>query len=192
MNGYIDDAADVGYFGHFSKRKGTDDDDDGGFVIASGVVIENAIGGNGDDEIIGNDVANELNGGAGKDNLWGHGEKDTFVFSSAPDADADTIKDFEIGVDKIDLSGIDALKDKWWHDYWDGDQAFSYSETTPKSDFSAGKLWFNDSTKALSGWVDFENSLSSDPASNPDFEIFLEGIDKSALDALPQSDWLIA
>jgi serralysin len=35
--------------------------------IAYGVIIENAVGGSGDDYIVGNDVANVLNGGAGND-----------------------------------------------------------------------------------------------------------------------------
>ena len=39
----------------------------GGFTIANGVVIENAIGGNGNDTLIGNNAANRLEGGAGDD-----------------------------------------------------------------------------------------------------------------------------
>jgi serralysin len=43
----------------------------GGFTIANGVVIENATGGSGDDEMTGNDAGNVLDGGAGKDTLDG-------------------------------------------------------------------------------------------------------------------------
>lgn len=67
--------------------------------IAYGAIIENAIGGHGDDRINGNSANNRLTGGGGAD---------TFIF--ADDSSTDTITDFESGVDKIDLSelGVDA------------------------------------------------------------------------------------
>ncbi|WP_248802466.1 serralysin family metalloprotease [Pseudomonas sp. MWU13-2100] len=90
----------------------------GNISIAQGVTIENAIGGSGNDLLIGNDAANELRGGAGNDilygaggadKLWGGSGNDTFVFAavsdSAPKA-VDRIMDFTSGQDKIDLSGI--------------------------------------------------------------------------------------
>ncbi|WP_191488042.1 serralysin family metalloprotease [Pseudomonas sp. FEN] len=90
----------------------------GNISIAQGVTLENAIGGSGNDLLIGNDVANELRGGAGNDilfgaggadKLWGGSGSDTFVFAavsdSAPNA-TDRIMDFSSGQDKIDLSGI--------------------------------------------------------------------------------------
>ena len=43
----------------------------GGFTIAKNVVIENAIGGSGDDRLIGNGFANNINGGSGNDYLDG-------------------------------------------------------------------------------------------------------------------------
>jgi serralysin len=45
--------------------------------IAIGVTIENANGGSGDDTILGNDVANTLDGGGGNDTLDGGGGNDT-------------------------------------------------------------------------------------------------------------------
>ncbi len=68
-----------------------------GFTIADGVVIENAIGGNGDDTIIGNAVANHLSGGGGAD---------SFVFSKALSAGSvDTLVDFSVTEgDRIVLS----------------------------------------------------------------------------------------
>ncbi|HEY9234235.1 MULTISPECIES: M10 family metallopeptidase C-terminal domain-containing protein [Phenylobacterium] len=65
--------------------------------IAYGAVIENAIGGSGDDTIVGNDADNQLTGGEGADHL---------VF--AADAGNDTVTDFAAG-DIIDLSGIAGL-----------------------------------------------------------------------------------
>ncbi len=48
----------------------------GNVIIAYGVTIENAIGGNGADEIIGNDVANNIQGGFGNDEIEGAGGAD--------------------------------------------------------------------------------------------------------------------
>lgn len=70
--------------------------------IAYGAIIENAIGGHGDDRINGNSANNRLTGGDGAD---------TFIF--VKDGSTDTITDFKSGTDKIDLSevpGLDASK----------------------------------------------------------------------------------
>jgi hypothetical protein len=53
----------------------------GGFTIAHNVVIENAKGGSGADQITGNDVGNILVGGLGNDTETGLGGDDTFVFN---------------------------------------------------------------------------------------------------------------
>lgn len=66
--------------------------------IAYGAVIENAIGGSGDDVLIGNQAANVLTGGGGADR---------FLF--ADDGSVDTIADFRSGIDLIDLSAIVGL-----------------------------------------------------------------------------------
>ncbi|MET1069187.1 MAG: serralysin family metalloprotease [Pseudomonas prosekii] len=90
----------------------------GNISIAKGVTIENAIGGSGNDLLIGNNVANELKGGAGNDiiygaggadKLWGGAGSDTFVFAASSDSKpgaVDQILDFVSGLDKIDLTGI--------------------------------------------------------------------------------------
>jgi serralysin len=69
--------------------------------IAYGAIIENAVGGAGDDRINGNAANNLLTGGAGADR---------FIF--VDDGSVDTITDFKSGTDKIDLSelGINAKK----------------------------------------------------------------------------------
>ncbi|PQQ26896.1 serine 3-dehydrogenase [Photorhabdus luminescens] len=91
----------------------------GNISIARGVTIENAIGGSGNDILIGNDAANTLKGGAGDDiiygglgadNLWGGEGKDTFVYLNAkesPFLERDWIHDFVSGEDKIDVSLFD-------------------------------------------------------------------------------------
>ena len=48
----------------------------GGFTIAHGVTVENAVGGNQDDILVGNEAANILRGGAGDDRLTSHGGDD--------------------------------------------------------------------------------------------------------------------
>ena len=63
------------------------------------------LGGAGDDTIFGGQGADTLIGGTGSDRLIGGSGTDTFVF--APDHGADTISDFTIGVDRIDLTAFE-------------------------------------------------------------------------------------
>ena len=53
----------------------------GNMSIARGTVIENAVGGSGNDELIGNDVGNELTGGLGNDMINGGSNVDTAIVS---------------------------------------------------------------------------------------------------------------
>jgi Ca2+-binding RTX toxin-like protein len=91
-------------------------------VTALGAVL---IGGGGslvgtamDDKLIGSDVGDMLDGGLGEDILYdGHGVDsmtggsgaDLFIF--AQDGVADAVLDFERGVDRLDLSGLNFLYD---------------------------------------------------------------------------------
>ena len=75
--------------------------------IGEKTVIENAVGGRGNDRIIGNSADNVLTGGAGADTLVGGGGWNTFKFNAFSDstrANADLLLDFKTGQDKIDLS----------------------------------------------------------------------------------------
>jgi serralysin len=78
-------------------------------------LIENAIGGSGNDILVANQTTNRLTGGAGTD---------TFRFHSTGDSGlgglADLLTDFVSGSDRIDLSSIDANVNAG------GDQAFSF------------------------------------------------------------------
>nr|WP_275959733.1 M10 family metallopeptidase C-terminal domain-containing protein [Pseudomonas sp. B2021] len=81
----------------------------GNVSVAKGVTLENAVGGKGDDTLIGNHVANRLKGGAGADRLSGGGGADTFVYDHASDStpdNPDVILDFASGADKIDVSAV--------------------------------------------------------------------------------------
>ncbi|HHL2559674.1 TPA: M10 family metallopeptidase C-terminal domain-containing protein [Yersinia enterocolitica] len=81
----------------------------GNISIAYGAIIENAVGGRGDDNIIGNDVDNILTGGYGADQLWGKNGRNIFCYQSTKDSmtiAADTLHDFKSQKDKIDLSPL--------------------------------------------------------------------------------------
>jgi len=94
--------------------------------IAYGATIENAVGGGGDDSILGNSVGNRLSGGggddtieggAGNDTLEGGAGADTFVFRTAEKGDQIVAFDAD---DVIDLAAIDANSTAA------GDQAFTF------------------------------------------------------------------
>ena len=75
----------------------------GNNVLAGGAGADKLFGGAGSDRLI---------GGAGKDLLTGGADDDVFVFNAVADSTtkaSDTIADFQDGIDKIDLSAIDAI-----------------------------------------------------------------------------------
>ena len=77
----------------------------GNVAIAYNCIIENAIGGGGNDTLIGNTANNTLNGGAGNDTMTGGAGDDIFAYSLG----LDTITDFVAGaggIDEIDLRGV--------------------------------------------------------------------------------------
>jgi serralysin len=137
-------------------------------------LIENALGGSGNDLMYGNSVANRLQGNAGNDSMNGRGGNDILIGGSGNDAlygssgaDAlygnsgadmfrfgsvsdslptsrDTIKDFVRGIDHIDLRSIDA------NTKIAGNQAFSFIGRSAFTG-SAGQLKF--ASGVLSGDV---------------------------------------
>jgi len=99
----------------------------GGTAIGPGTVIENANGGDGDDTIYGNGLANTLIGGngndtisagAGADSIYGNGGIDDLNLGNDTAADTvyardlDTVRNFDSGEDFIDLNGLGV--DKIW------------------------------------------------------------------------------
>ena len=93
----------------------------GNLMIARGVTIENAVGGSGNDTLVGNDVANQLFGNAGNDSLQGNAGddtltggagNDTFLFASGDGQDV--VTDFAAGdiariIDYDSVQTIDQL-----------------------------------------------------------------------------------
>jgi serralysin len=131
----------------------------------------------GNDTLIGSADNDYLDGGAGmdtlrgdrgKDSLFGGIEADIFDFNSVKDsvtgANRDVIRDFERGVDKIDLGDIDAKTNKG------GDQKFKFIGDD-KFSKSAGELRFKN--EILQGDVNGDGKA--------DFEIKVKGV--AALDA---------
>ncbi len=96
--------------------------------IAYGTVIENAVGGSGNDDITGNAAANILNGGGGADTMLGGAGNDTYVVDNAGDkvyetttiggavnsGGSDTVRSsvtYTLGnfVEKLTLTGLAAI-----------------------------------------------------------------------------------
>jgi Ca2+-binding RTX toxin-like protein len=85
----------------------------GNVSIAFGTVIENAIGGSGNDQIIGNDVANHLTGNAGNDTLTGGAGDDFLTGGSGADtltggAGNDTFSDTIVGLNGDTITDFSA------------------------------------------------------------------------------------
>jgi serralysin len=90
----------------------------GNVSIAQGVTLEKAVGGGGNDLLLGNEVANWLTGnagddllagGGGADKLWGGEGADTFVYFAQGDSmvgAVDRLMDFVTGQDHVDLTAL--------------------------------------------------------------------------------------
>jgi serralysin len=92
----------------------------GGFTIANKAEIENAIGGNGNDRITGNELSNELSGGLGKDtldggagadNLNGGGGNDLYLMDDIGDQVAESDGSKAGGIDLVQSSASIKLGD---------------------------------------------------------------------------------
>jgi hypothetical protein len=164
-----------------AQRIGTTSDND------TLISIENLIGGSGNNTFLGNGDANRLDGGAGRDTLDGRAGddvliggldmdtltggagSDTFVFNTIADskrgASADRITDFQSGLDKIDLSGIDAISGTATND------AFTFIGTGAFTK-KAGELRYSTSSSGTTiagdvngdGLADFEIVLTNKAA----------------------------
>ena len=96
----------LGGFGNDQALGGSGDD-----LIRAGLGDDRVVGGSGDDELLGNRGEDRIVGGAGddriiggfdSDRITGGGGSDTMVYRSIRDG-FDTITDFELGTDRIDV-----------------------------------------------------------------------------------------
>ena len=113
----------------------------GADTLYGGAGDDRLFGGDGDDALFGGPGADILLGGAGRDTMTGGPGADLFVFLAASDSlpgasRRDVILDFEAGIDRIDLSRIDAVPAT------PGDDAFRFIGTAAFSG-SAGELRYN-------------------------------------------------
>jgi Ca2+-binding RTX toxin-like protein len=121
---------------------------DGKLILFGGVGADTLIGGDGGDTLVGGGGADRLLGGAGADVFRYDSVTDT------PDAARDKILDFQPGVDKIDLSRIDAYPSQA------GDQAFvplgpnAFSADPMFRDYGEVRYYENNGTWFVEGDVD--------------------------------------
>jgi Ca2+-binding RTX toxin-like protein len=96
--------------------------------LTGGAGHDSLVGAAGSDTLLGGAGNDTLQGGAGKDALTGGADADVFDFNAlaelgATSATRDVITDFTGGLDRVDLSGVDA------DSVTAGDQAFTYIGT---------------------------------------------------------------
>lgn len=124
------------------------------------------LGDAGNDTIQGGAGADVFDGGTGKDLLSGGAGRDVFDFDTVAESGLaatrrDVVADFVSGVDRIDLSGIDA------NTAMDGNQAFRGTLIAPSATFTlAGQL-------RLSGGILYGNT---DTDADAEFSIALTGV----------------
>ncbi len=122
-------------------------------------------GGAGNDVLIGGSGADQLTGGRGKDTMYGNAltmdladnAQDTFIFTAVAETSkkaalADTIYRFETGIDKIDLSAIDANAGQ------SGDQAFIFQTSGVFVNGVAGQVV----AKSVNGDVQLRLDMNGD------------------------------
>jgi Ca2+-binding RTX toxin-like protein len=139
-------------------------------IDGSGVHDGNLIlfGGAGNDALIGGAGADTLFGAGGADNLTGGAGADVFRYDATSDSTTgavDDISGFQAGLDKIDLSRIDAdtltADDQAFS--WIGDAAFSHVAGELRFYESGGYGWVEGDTNG-DGSADFVIALTAPPA----------------------------
>ena len=149
----------------------------GNDTLNGGSGNDNLTGGTGNDTLYGGANDDTITGGAGIDAMTGSAGADTFVFvaiTDSPDTARDTIADFEVGTDKIDLHAIDAN---------------TASGATGNQDF----LFFGSSSITVANQVTFTHlggntivSADTNGNSTPNIVFVLAG-----LHTLTQSDFIL-
>ncbi|MGO4573673.1 calcium-binding protein [Microvirga sp. 2TAF3] len=124
----------------------------GNDVLRGGSGDDRILGGRDNDKLFGDDGDDLLDGGVGKDTLVGGTGADVFRFGgkgeTSPGKNRDVILDFAVGVDRIDLSGIDANTRKKGHD------AFATLLSAKEKFTAAGQLRYDAKKGILYGNTD--------------------------------------
>jgi Ca2+-binding RTX toxin-like protein len=162
--------------GAFNIRSGA-----GADTLAGGAMKDRLNGAAGDDQLFGLGGNDTLIGGLGTDLLRGGSGKDFFRFettddSTTPAGREDKIADFQIGLDKIDVSAIDANEGA------EGNQSFlfvgsaAFSSTAGELRSTAvgdtGKLWLVEGDTDGDGAADFAilvTTITAQPLTAADF-----------------------
>jgi len=148
-------------------------------IDLTGITLTNITrveGGNGNDTITGSAGADTILGGAGADLLRGGAGADVFDYDLVSDSRltlVDTIAEFERGLDRIDLSTIDANSQSA------GDQAFAFIGTDAFSGV-AGQLRYQLTSTGVQVTVDVDGNRTADMT-----------INLTGLSALAASDFIL-
>ncbi len=163
VNGDAGDDYLYGEGGHDTLNGGTGHDRlDGGAandVLNGGAGNDELRGGTGNDILKGEDGNDVLRGDAGLDHMWGGGGADKFVFAAVIESPfggaLDGIWDFQKGVDRIDVSLIDA------NTTLGGGQSFSFSASAPMF-IDAGTLWLQEQGGSTTVYADVNGDGGAD------------------------------
>jgi hypothetical protein len=124
----------------------------GNIAIAAGVVIENAIGGSGDDTITGNSAANRLTGNAGADTLLGGAGIDVSVYSIASSSATWVRNPNGSWTVTAGVNGTDTLTTVEVLDFSDRDVVLDNAFRTFSGDGTSDLMWRNAATGAVAVW----------------------------------------
>ena len=122
----------------------------GNDTIDGGANNDFIFGGSGNDSITGNDNGDNIYGGYGADTLTGGANGDDFIFLSTNDT-GDTITDFGVGPDDINLTAIDA------NSSLAGNQDFVFGGTTA----TANGVWYEVSGGNRTVYLDTNGDTSN-------------------------------
>lgn len=142
--------------------------DAGNDIVGGGAGNDTVSGGAGLDTVYGDAGSDMIYGSGGADQLWGGAGVDYFSYTSTLDSNKygiDVIKDFEKGVDKINLHPMDANQVV----AGDGNQDFHFTGTGAMFT-SAGDVWIKETATDTLVYADVNGDATAD------FIIFVEGV----------------
>ena len=173
-DGIVDEGDTLIVNGSSLDKRGQTIDIDGSDVLNANLIL---FGGANGDVLIGGAGTDLIVGGGGQDELTGGAGADIFRFDVVSDSDGngDIIHDFEVGIDRIDLSRIDA------DELAEGNQAFHWIGNGAFSGEAAGELrayqveggWFVEGDTNGDGEADFFLVVTTPPDTELSFGDFL-------------------